>query len=94
MVEEYVGDTEGLTLTSAILDVNEGLLTLNFSDILNTSTLILGDIIIQNALSMPSEELVFEDGVVSRSADALSIEIELTEDELNTLKIKDKSSQF
>ena len=86
LADVYNADTEGINLTSAILDLDAGTLLLVFNDILNASTLNVNQISIQNYSVFPLLTQQLTGGAVERSLDALAVTIQLDISDLNLLK--------
>lgn len=90
---EYIPDTTAPFVNAGSLDLTAEKLQLNFSEPINTSSLLADDIRIHMVLSSdtrinePRTGLAVADGGISFTSDAQTVEIELASWELNQIKI-------
>ena len=84
---QYTRDVTGPALESFELDMNTGVLTLSFSETVNSSTLNTAGITLYNSMSGVIQQYQLSMSYVSVSEPAPEIEVTLTNDDLNEIKI-------
>lgn len=85
----FVGDTTNPVLQGFDLDMNNGYLTLSFSETVDVSTFVFAGITLQRtSVTMMDASHTLSDGMVLRG-DAPIVTIEITNDDLNMLKTLD-----
>ena len=87
-VDFYTVDDEPPLLLSFLLDLNEGMLNLTFSDFMDADSLRTGDISLQNESLVTSSTSVLNlsGGATTRSVDGRSLSIMMLSSDLNALK--------
>ena len=90
----FIPDTTPPQLLSFSIDMNKGQLTLNFSETVQSGTLILGDLsLLSNATFVPipynpADQQQLTGGTVLTSANSFSVTFQLSNEDSNTIKAK------
>ena len=86
----FVGDTERPTLMNFDLDMDLGILTLNFSETVNVTSLMFSEVTLQNYYSTivfrQASQFSLTTGTILSGGDLPFITIQLSRDNLNTIK--------
>ena len=86
LVEDYTGDETSPTLESFDLDMNVGILTLTFDEIVDTRELMLSGLVITSSLGAISEFYRLSDGTQTSNVFSDEVTIELSTIDLNGIK--------
>ena len=87
-VGSFEPDTTPPNVTDFSLDMNRGVLTIMFDDTVNTSTIIYNQFVLRSApMATGTAVLQLSSAVVNASSDGLTIDLQLTNSDLNVLKL-------